>query len=311
MNIVTLTMNPTIDLSAEVDRVKPDRKLRCGAPRHDPGGGGLNVSRAIHKLGGESIAYYASGGHAGKQLGDLLEEEGLRHRPLRISGHTRENVIVREQDQEQQYRFGFPGPDVSEEEIESCLERMREAEDLDLLVASGSLPPGVPDDFYARVDAIGKEKGAKVVVDTSGEPLRRAMEVGLYLVKPNRNELGAAVGRRIDSEEDQESAVRELLDRGAAEVIVLSLGAAGALLGADGGIHRLRAPTVRRKSAIGAGDSMVGGIALGLAREMPILEAVRFGLAAGSAAVRTPGTELCRRKDAELLYERMRNTDEH
>jgi len=305
MTILTLTMNPTIDMSARVAQVVPERKLRCHSPRHEPGGGGLNVSRALRKLGGESMAYYTAGGHTGQRLGELLEAERIDHRALPVSGYTRQNVIVREEGEANQYRFGFPGPEMTAEDVEQCLETLERAGRMEFLVASGSLPPGVPEDFYARVARVGKRAGARVFVDTSGPPLYRALEEGVFLVKPNRNELGASVGREIDTEEDEEAAARDLVESGKAEMVVVSLGAAGVLYGSKKGLVRMRAPSVRVRSAIGAGDSMLAGIVLGLARGFEPEDAVRFGLASGTAAVRTPGTELCRREDTETLFARI------
>ncbi|GAB4334625.1 MAG: 1-phosphofructokinase family hexose kinase [Candidatus Abyssubacteria bacterium] len=304
--IVTLTMNPAVDSSTRVEHVVAERKLRCGAPRHDAGGGGINVSRAIHILGGESTAVYPLGGWFGRTLKELLDREGIAHRPVPIEGTTRQGFTVLEQSSGRQFRFGMPGPMLNEGEWMRCIEEILSVRPTpQFLVASGSLPPGVPDDFYARVGAAADEMGAHYIVDTSGRPLRHAVRANAFLLKPNMRELGDLSGQDIEDEAEQEEAVKKVLENGECEAIVVSLGAAGALMATREGIERFRAPTVPIKSKVGAGDCTVAGMTLGLARGWPLREAVRFGVATGSAAVMTPGTELCRREDAERLYERM------
>jgi 6-phosphofructokinase 2 len=304
--IWTLTMNPCIDKSARVESVVPERKLRCTVPSFEPGGGGVNVSRAIAKLGGESLAFYLAGGPLGQMFHDLLQEEGVRHVVTTVAGNTRESLVVYETSTAQQYRFGMPGPSVREEEWTECLEQLQRTEPKPkFLVASGSLPPGVPKDFYARVSAMAKEFGTSMIVDTVGEPLALAVREGIFLIKPNLRELEAMADQALESEQDQEQLVRRMVKEGKSQVVVVSLGAAGALMAWSEGWERIRAPTVPIKSKVGAGDSMVAGIVVGLERGMSVPEAVRFGVAAGAAAVMTPGTELCRREDTERLYERI------
>lgn len=306
--ILTVTMNPTIDKTTHVDRVAPGQKLRCAAPRHDPGGGGINVSRAVGKLGGEATAVYPAGGPMGAVLENRLNEEDVARIQIPIAGWTRENVTVLDDSGEQHYRFNMPGPELSESDWRRCLDRVREFRPLpDYVVASGSLPPGVPDDFYGRLVRLGREWDARVVVDTSGDALRAAAREGLYLLKPNMRELGQLAGGPIEDEEQQEEAATELVRSGQAEVVVVSLGAAGALLVTEDRCERLRAPVVNIRSKIGAGDSMVAGMVLALSGGWDLVEAVRYGIASGAAAVMTPGTELCRKEDTERLYERISN----
>lgn len=304
--IVTLTMNPTIDTHVMVDHIVPERKLRCQTPRHEPGGGGINVSRAIHQLGGSSLAIYPAGGPTGQMLQHLLEQEGLTTRPVPIIDWTRESFAALEEASGQQYLFVTPGPTLQEREWQQCLDTLRTLEPRpDYIVASGSLPPGVPVDFYARVARLARSYGARAIVDTSGEALRAAVQEGVYLVKPNLQELSDMVARDLGDEVQQESAALELVQHGHSEVVVLSLGPAGVLLVSAAGCRRLRAPTVRVASKVGAGDSTVGGIVWSLARGMPLHDATLFGIATGAAAVMTYGTGLNRRADVEQLYQRL------
>ena len=304
--IVTFTLNPAIDKSTSVEHVMAERKLYCKPPRFEPGGGGVNVSRAIKKLGGESVLLYPAGGYTGNRLRDLLEEEGISHRPVLIDGMTRESLVVLEESTGQQYRFGMPGPVLKNEEWERCLQELSAIRPQpDYLVFSGSLPPGVPAGFYGQAARIGKKNGAKVIVDTSGEALKQALQEGVYLIKPNIREFRDLVGQEVKEESQIETEAVKMVQSGRCEILVISLGAAGALLVSKEVVEPIRPPTVPIVSKVGAGDSMVAGIVLSLARGKTERESVFFGVAAGAAAVMTPGTELCRREDAERLYAKM------
>mgnify|MGYP001766109591 CR=1 FL=1 len=302
-SIVTLTVNPAVDISTAVSNVVPDRKLRCGAPIYEPGGGGINVSRVIARLGGRSLAVHTAGGHTGRFLRDLLDREGVPGRSVPVAEPTRESFMVYEETTGQQYRFGMPGPTLREEEWGRMIDVLSALEPRpDYLVGSGALAPGVPADFYARLARAGKTLGARVVVDTSGDALRHAVREPVYLVKPNYREFIDLVGREPRDESEQEALSLEFLRHSSCEAILLSLGAAGVLLATREGTQRLRAPVVPVRSKVGAGDSTVAGVVLSLAQGRPIRDAVLFGLAAGAAAVMTPGSELCRREDVERLH---------
>jgi 6-phosphofructokinase 2 len=304
--IVTLTLNPSIDVSTTVERVVAEDKLRCAPPRHDPGGGGLNVSRAIERLGGASMAVYTAGGPPGDILRALFEQTGIEHRTVPTRQWTRENLHVEELSTGRQYRFGMPGPELAEDEWRACLEVASGLTPApDYLVASGSLPPGVPDDFYAAVARRGRAQGARVVLDTSGAALGRAVEAGVYAIKPNLRELAALAGHPVDRDDQQEQACRRLVESGRCEVVLASFGPGGALLVSADHCRRIRGPAVPVRSRVGAGDCTVAGFVLALARGLDLVDAARFGVAAGTAAVITPGTELCRREDVEALYARM------
>jgi 6-phosphofructokinase 2 len=304
--IVTMTLNPAIDKSSSVAHVMAERKLYCKSPRFEPGGGGVNVSRAIKKLGGTSVLLYPAGGLTGERLQELLDQEGLDHRPFPIEGLIRESLVILEELTGQQYRFGMPGPEFQEHEWEQSLNALSALKPTpDYLVASGSLPPGVPTDFYARVARVGKERGAKVIIDVSGEAMKEALKEGVYLIKPNVGEFRELVGKDIKEESQIKAEAQKMIKCGRCEVLVISLGAAGALMVSKELAEQILPPTVPIVSKVGAGDSMVAGIVLSLARGNPLRESVLFGVAAGTAAVMTPGTELCRREDAERLYAQM------
>jgi len=303
--IVTLTMNPALDIATSTDRVIPTHKLRCSPPRYDPGGGGINVARAVHALGGNAVAIFPVGGPAGEMIHHLLEQERVRHYPIAIGGFTRESLAVEDRQSGEQFRFILPGPEVSEADQERCLDQLSAvAAQADFIVASGSLPLGVREDFYARVAQLAQMLGKRFVLDTSGAALKQASR-GIYLLKPSLRELQDLVGREIGGPSEQEKAARQVIEQGRSEIVVLSLGAEGALLVTAQECERFAAVPVEARSTVGAGDSMLAGVALGLSRGLPLREAVRFGLAAGAAALLGSGTELCRRTDVERLYQPM------
>lgn len=303
--IVTLTVNPVVDKSSAVDRVIAEVKLRCQEPTFEPGGGGINVARAIDELGGRALAIWTCGGWTGKMLHELLDHEGIEQLPLPISGTVRENLIVVEESTTQQYRFGMPGPRLNVDEVQACLEAIRQLDPKpDFLVASGSLPPGVDADFYSRV-VREAPAGCRVIVDTAGEALKLAIRSGVYLIKPNLRELSHLAGRPLEDDAHIQRTARQLISGGHVEVVVVSLGSGGVMLiTAETTLH-VRSPTVPILSKVGAGDSTVAGMVLRLSQGDSIEQAARFGVAAGAAAVMTPGTRLCRREDAERLFARM------
>ncbi len=300
--VVTLTLNPALDVATRIQSVAPEIKLRCGAPSFHPGGGGINVSRAIRFLGGHSSAVYAAGGHNGAMLRQLLTGDGIDNHPVEIAGITRENVVVYEESTGLQYRFTMPGPALSAEEWIACLEAIFNLNPA-YIVASGSLPPGVPLEIYGEITRYAREYGIRVILDTAGDALNRAIGNGVYLLKPNLRELQRFAGGVIRDESQIRAAGQRLIALGLAEVIVVSLGAAGAALITSADCVFLRAPIVPIQSKVGAGDSMVAGLAMGLARGFELNDAARLGVAAGSAAVMTAGTALCRAEDAWRLYD--------
>lgn len=301
--IATLTLNPTVDFYASAPRVEPEHKIRCRDPRHDPGGGGVNVARAVVKLGGDALALFPAGGPTGELLCRLLGEEGVAHRPVAAQALTRESFTVLETGTGREFRFVLPGPSLQEHEWRACLEAVEAlAPAPEYLVASGSLPPGVPEDFYARVADLAHRRGTRVLLDTSGSPLREALRAPLHLVKPNRRELEELTGRSLGEPAEQEAACRELLRESELGAVALTLGADGALLVWPGGSTRLRPPPVAVRSSVGAGDSFLGGLVFGLARGSPLPEAFCLGVAAGTAALLTSGTGLCRKEDVEALH---------
>lgn len=300
--IITVTLNPCIDKSTTVNAMAPEKKLRCETPHFEPGGGGINVARAIKKLGGEALAIYPSGGYTGQFLNQLLQQEGVPTKIVHAQNYTRENLIVLESSTNNQYRFGMPGSPLLEQEWQACLQCLEEENNVEFIVASGSLPPGVPTNIYAQIATIAKRKGAKLIVDTSGKALQDAVDEGIFLLKPNLAELSSLAGREEIHAELVDDVAREIIERGSCEVVVVSLGPAGAMLVTKNEIIQATPPTVKKRSTVGAGDSMVAGIVWSLARGWELKDALRYGVATGTAATMNHGTELSKLKDVECLF---------
>lgn len=297
-----MTANPAIDVSTSVGTLAPFKKMRCASPRHDPGGGGINVARVVQRLGGEVAAVYPAGGAAGDLLRRLMDREGVRGVAIPAAEETREDFTVFEDETNRQYRFVMPGAPLTEREWQECLSQLAMVEPRpDFVVASGSLPPGVPEDFYARVARVAKERHAKVIVDTSGGALKEALAEGVYLIKPNLREFQELTGTRTTDEASLIDAGRGLIGRGLVEMIALSLGPQGAMLITGERALRASGLSIKTATVVGAGDSFVGALTLSLSRADDLEAALRSGVAAGSAALLSPGTDLCRPGDVKRL----------
>ncbi len=302
MDVLTVTPNPSVDVYTSTEKLTPFTKLRCAAPRYDAGGGGVNVARVVKRLGGDPLALLPAGGSSGEMLLRLLAGQGVRTEAIPFDGETRQDFTVFDRTGESQYQFVLPGPELPAETWQACLDRARKTgRHPRILVGSGSLPQGVPVDFYGRLASVAKEMGARAVVDCAGPALRAAVAEGVHLIKPNLREFQELVGRKVTDEAGWLAEGRALVAGGKVDYIALTLGAEGALLiGAD---IALRADGVRLKpaSVIGAGDSFVGALSLSLAAGDPIETAFRNGVAAGTAATLNAGTELCRAEDVHRL----------
>ena len=298
-SFITLTINPALDVSTDVREVIPAEKLRCGASRYEPGGGGVNVARVLKRLDAHPIAIYTAGGPTGAAFTELLDREQIPTILVPIEGSTRESFTIDETSTGKQFRFVLEGPALTEPEWQASLRALETTiEPGSYVVASGSLPAGVPDDFYARVARIAKRAGAHCIVDASGPALREAVAEGVLLVKPSRTELEEFAGHPLDSRDAQIAAAREIISAGGAELVALSLGAEGALVVSDAPTLFLAAPEVKVRGTVGAGDSFVAGFVLRLAQGATPGEALRTAVAAGAATASCPTTALC---TAELV----------
>lgn len=323
-DIVTLTVNPALDLSTSTDRLEPEHKLRCGPSVVEAGGGGVNVSRVIARLGGSSTALYTAGGATGGAYRELLAAEAaeiaaqpgggsLTAELIPIAGATRQNITIDEAATGHQYRFVLQGPTLSDDEGMLCLDCVDTAlpPEGGYLVLSGSLPPGAPDDLYARLVRRAHDHGARAIVDASGAALAAAVEAGPHLIKPSGRELrelAASLGlgpAEIATERvevDQLLAIAQaLIARTGTGIVALTLGAQGAAIITADAVLRLASPDVAVRSTVGAGDSFLGAMVLRLAQGHDLAAAARAGVAAGAATASMPGTELGDRAHVERL----------
>ena len=301
--IVTLTMNPALDVTTGADQVRPTDKIRCGGARYDAGGGGINVARIVSVLGGSVSAVFPVGGPTGDLVTELVGNADVPYRRVAIAEPTRESFTVNEESSGEQYRFVLPGPRLTSVEQAKCLDELRyAARSAEIVVASGSLPPGVPSDFYQQVADICRELGVLLVLDTSGGGLQHVTS-GVFLLKPSVRELRECFGRELATESEQLTAAHELINSGISQAVVVSLGSKGALLATPHGSQRFSTVPVRVVSGVGAGDAMVAAITVGVTRGWSLSKSVRFGIAIGAAMLMTPGTAPCHREDAERTFE--------
>jgi 6-phosphofructokinase 2 len=301
-DIVTITINPAVDIFVSTTKVEPTRKMRTSAPKRDPGGGGINVARAAFRLDAPVTAIYPASGAIGRLLTRLLEREGIVSVVTPSHAETRENFTAYEDDSGEQFRFVLPGSPLHRAEWEAVLHELENLKTRPkFVVASGSVPPGVPRDFFAKVSAIAKRLGAKAVVDTSGDALKAAIDEGIYLVKPNLNELSDLCGKPLDTDDARIAACRDMIKAGEAEIVALTLGVDGAMLVTRDAVWRAQPMPIDAVSTVGAGDSFLGGMVASLAKGDAIEDAFRVAVAAGFAAVMRPGTELCHKEDVERL----------
>lgn len=306
-SVLTITLNPSLDKSSSVENIVPEKKLRCSSPKHEPGGGGINVSRALKRLGINSTAFFTSGGSTGIMLEELLKLEELNIETIRVNGATRENLAVVETSTNQQYRFGFPGQPITAEEQQKILDFAEYFHPLpDYVVVSGSLPSGVQAQFISLLISMYKLKGSRVVVDTSGDSLKAAVEEGVFLLKPNLGELASLVEKNALEDADVDAAAKAIIAQGKASLVVVSLGARGAILYSEKEKIQMAPPVVKVRSIVGAGDSMVAGILSVLVKQGPIDEILRTGIACGSATTMAEGSALFAKKDVDRLLNKIR-----
>ena len=309
-DILTVTLNPALDMSSTVDHVRPEDKLRCKLPELDPGGGGTNVARAIKLLGGRAKAFVALAGYRGQQFAGLLAEEGVEAVPFRIEGETRLSLAVIDEGTGEQYRFVMPGPRWTPEDAQRALDAIADnAPRGGYVVLSGSQPPGVPVHFPTQLAAAVEEAGAKLVLDTSGAPLRGLLGVGSarqHVLRLDGAESEDLAGRPLPEIADVAAFAQGLVTRGVAEAVVLALGEKGSLLAQDGHCWHAQTPPVPVKSKVGAGDSFVGAFTLALAHKASWETALAEGVAAASAAVMSDATALCLPGDVARLRDAVR-----
>lgn len=304
-NILTVTLNPALDMSATAARVVPEEKLRCSDPHLEAGGGGINVARAIGEMGGRAHAFVAISGFHGQQFLKILRQEPLIPEVFHTHGETRQSLAVIDRTTGEQYRFVMPGPSWTPEQAHEVLGAIQRATpQKGYVVLSGSQPPGVPQHFPTQLAEQMKDHGARLILDTSGKPLKALLEVGAarqHVLRLDASESYDLAGRALHSHTEVADFAQNLIGQGVAEVVVLAMGSEGSILAtADARWHAKTRP-VKPISKVGAGDSFVGVFTWALSQGAAWEEALVHGVAAASSAVTTDGTELCNRADVEEL----------
>ena len=297
--IITLTFAPSIDKSASVPKMISEKKMRCSAINVEPGGGGVNVARVIDRLGGDVTAIFPSGGYTGMFFNHLLENEKVPFVSIQSKNETKENFVILDQQTNKEYRFGMPSNKLFETEWNACLKAISSHKNVTFIIVSGSLPSGIPLDIYAQLSKIAKTLNAKLIVDTSGESLKSAIQQEVYFLKPNIEELGILLDKKDLKPENIVAVSRALIEKNNIEIIVVSLGANGAMLVTKTEMHYIKPPKVDVKSTVGAGDSMVAGIVFGLSNNLNLLECLQYGIACGTATTMISGSALCEKKEVE------------
>lgn len=302
--ILTITLNPALDMATATDSVRAGPKLRCAAPSLDPGGGGINISRAIAALGGVTTAFVALGGATGAQLGGLLAEARLATVAMAAPGDTRLSFAVTDLGAAAQYRFVLPGPVWDAQSSRDAVTAIvNAAPKAGIVVVSGSQPPGIPDNFNASLRA-ALPLGVRLFADTSGGPLvalTHPPAANIDTLRMDAEEAEALAARPLPNRKDSADFAQSLVSQGVAQRVIIARGPDGSVMATAQARWFCKAADVPVVSKIGAGDSFVAGFVLALARGLPEAEALAQGVAAASAAVMTPATQLCRREDAEAL----------
>jgi len=302
--IVTLTINPALDIATEAKAVLPTHKIRTSSGHYDPGGGGINVSRVVHALGASTLAILATGGATGRMIEDMLTQASVPWKSTPLGGTSRICLTVRDLSTASEYRFVPEGPTLEPPEWNAVLAGI-DIGDGDWLVASGSLPPGVPADFYARVARVAAARGARFVLDTSGPALRATLSQGIDILKLSLGECESIIDHEIRDLDSQGNQAMALVRMGAARMVALTLGPNGAIFATSDGALRLPAIDIVEHSAVGAGDSFLAGLVLGLARGQGPADSLRLATAAGAAAAASIGTARVRSAEVEAMLERM------
>lgn len=298
--IYTVTLNPALDRTVAIKQLLEDDTNRILSEHYYAGGKGIDVSRVIRELGGQSIALGLVGGYDGLHLEGLLINAGVMTDFTKISGETRINIIIKEQATGRQLAISATGPDVSATEIGQFYQHVVQAQPMDYLVLSGSLPRGVTHNLYGQLILAGRKKGSFVVLDTDGTALKESVNYQPTCIKPNTHELSRLVGRELMAEGEIIRACEEVHQKGISYVLV-SRGKEGLILSTGEQRIKAVAPHVKVDSTVGAGDSAVAGFVMAHSQGKDLVECVRLACAAGTATAQTPGTELCHRLEVERI----------
>ncbi len=304
--IATVTLNPSLDRTVTVEELIVDEANRLTSLRRDPGGKGINVSRVIHELGGETVSYGFIGGIDGETLKHLLQQQGVPFDFTQIKGEIRSNFIITDLTTCHQTRIDAPGPHIMRHELQKLVQKVKHISPKpDFLVFAGSVPPAVPAEIYRQLIETAKNNGIKTVLDSDNKWLKEGIKAKPNVIKPNVHEAEELLDQHLRSETAIVKALKLLVDSGI-EVAVISRGKEGLIAANGEKVVKAIPPQVEVRSTVGAGDSTIAGLVLKLNEGLGIDEACLWAVAAGTAATLTPGTELCRREDVERLLSKVK-----
>jgi 6-phosphofructokinase 2 len=303
--IVTITLSPCLDKSTTVEKFVPEKKLKCSYPLFEAGGGGINVSRALHNFKTDSLCIYISGGYTGRILNNLVYHDQLNAAPVPSDAYTRENFIVFENQTHLQFRFGMPVNPVPKKEWKAVIARLNRTK-ANYLVLSGSVWPEIDQEFFIELQKYIKKNNVNFVADTAGNALKAVLKTGAYLIKPNQNEFSQLYGKKPLNAKQIVVKAKQMVKKGLVKNILVSLGGEGAVLINDKEAFQFVPPKLKIKSTVGAGDTMVAGIVYQLNKGKEISEAVKFGVACGSATTINSGMQLGTLAGAKKLLGRVK-----
>lgn len=291
--IAAVTLNPSIDKTITIDQLTPYGLNRVKCSRLDPGGKGINVARVLKNFGADVTVSGLVAGDNGRRLTEFLKKSEIAYDFLHIDGDTRTNLKIFDERANKMTEINESGSFI-EEQIQSDYKQKFQGlmQSVGIVVLSGSLPPGVPTDFYADCIAIAKEQGVKTLLDADGEALKRGIEAIPYAIKPNIHELEMLIGKKCEDQRAIVDAVRELIDRGI-EVVIVSMGPDGAIVADKNESYKVDSWDIPVKSTVGAGDSMVGSLAWSFLKGSTLYDIAKITTAAGTITASKAGTEIC------------------
>ncbi|MFO7881073.1 MAG: hexose kinase [Kosmotogaceae bacterium] len=302
--ILSLTMNPCLDRYFYIDTLKEDDTNRVNNIMDYPAGKGIDISRAINEMKGHSVAITLLGGDTGKQIMEMLDKEGVVYSTVNLNHNTRTNIII--QTKENQYRFSVPGLPIDKIEEKKVLKNietlLREG---DYLLISGSIPQGLPDDFYYRIINKANEMGSKVYFDADNELLLKGIKASPWGIKPNLHEFSRLIGEEPETEKAIIKSLKDTAETYSLKDILLTLGKDGAICLIEGSVFRVKVPEVKVNSAVGSGDTFLGVYCMYRETGHKLEFCLKIAGAASSAAAMTSGTELCKYDDAKDLVDRV------
>lgn len=306
--IYTITLNPALDRTLWIEKIRNDVSNRIIKEKSFAGGKSVDVSKVLKNLGQENVALGFIGGFAGRELEGRLLNEGIETDFVRVSGETRTNIVIHEKETGKQYVFSARGPEIRPDELMQFIEQLERLPCSEMVTIGGSLPVGISPEIYRKIINLVKKCQVRVVLDVDGEALRQGISARPNIIKPNIHELSELVGRELEDTDEIIAASREINQRGV-EIVLVSMGEKGILLVSGRRTYLAVPPAVKVESTVGAGDSSVAGFVFGLVQGKDLPECLVYAAAAGTATTLHQGTALCQKEDFERLVPQVELTD--